>query len=29
MVQLNNSNFALEQVPMHLENSIIIGNKIA
>jgi hypothetical protein len=26
---VNYSNFALEQVPMHLENSIITGIKIA
>ena len=26
---INNSNFALEKVPIHLENSIITGIKIA
>ena len=28
-LELNNSNFALEKVPIHLENSIITGIKIA
>ena len=27
--EVNNSNFALELAPMHLENSIITGIKIA
>ena len=28
-ININNSNFALKKVPMHFENSIITGIKIA
>ena len=28
-IEISNSNFALEKMPVHLENSIKTGNKIA